>query len=62
MTCARCGKELTRDETGLSRKLISRATTIFFCIDCLAAEYRISAAQLREMIEHFRQAGCTLFL
>lgn len=62
MTCARCTRELTRDETGLSRKLISRATTVFYCIDCLAQEYRITPAQLREMIEHFRASGCTLFL
>ena len=33
MTCARCGKPLSSDETGLSRKLINRCTTVFFCLD-----------------------------
>lgn len=61
MNCSRCGRELTRDETGLSRKLISRATTVFFCLDCLGKEYHLERSQLLELIEHFRAAGCTLF-
>ncbi len=61
MTCADCGKELTRDETGLSRKLISRATSLFYCLDCLEKRFRIPKETLTEMIERFREAGCTLF-
>lgn len=62
MRCAACGVELTRDETGLSRKLINRGTTVFFCLNCMAEKYKLTVPQLREMIEHFRAAGCTLFL
>ena len=61
MTCADCGKELTRDETGLSRKLISRATSLFYCMDCFEKRFRISKETLAELIERFREAGCTLF-
>lgn len=61
MKCATCGRELTSDETGLSRKLINRGTTVFFCLDCLSRRFGISVAQLRELIASFRAAGCTLF-
>ena len=62
MTCSECGRELTRDETGLSRKLINRATEVFFCLDCLSRKFDLSKEQLTELIEHFRRSGCTLFL
>ena len=62
MNCAACGKPLTRDETGLSRKLISRATPECLCLECLSRRFRVSPEQLMEMAEHFRKAGCTLFL
>ena len=62
MICSECGKELTRNETGISRKLINRATTVFYCLDCLSHIYDLSKEQLEELIEHFRRSGCTLFL
>ena len=62
MTCAQCGRALTRDEEGLSRKLINRGTHLFYCLDCLAQMYHTDSETLRGMIERFRQAGCTLFL
>ncbi len=61
MICHTCGKTLSRDEVGLSRKLINRATDTFFCLDCLAARFRADKASLLAMIERFREAGCTLF-
>lgn len=61
MKCARCGRELTRDETGISRKLISRATQVFYCLDCLSVEFSTDRQTLEDMIERFRKAGCTLF-
>ncbi len=62
MTCAACGRApLTRDEIGLSKKLISRGTEICYCIDCLAGRFRVTRAQLTEMAEAFRSGGCTLF-
>ena len=61
MTCHRCGRELSANETGLSRKLISRATRVFLCFDCLGAEYRLTREQMLELIAHFKATGCTLF-
>ena len=62
MNCAQCGKALTRDEGGLSRKLINRGTKVFYCLDCLAQMNRTDRETLLGMIERFRQAGCPLFL
>ena len=61
MNCAECGAPLTRDETGLSRKLISRGTETFYCLTCLSRKFNVPVSQLEELIERFRQAGCTLF-
>lgn len=61
MICASCGRELTRDEAGLSRKLINRGTQTLYCLDCLGSMFRLSRSQLLELIEHFRATGCTLF-
>lgn len=61
MNCADCGAPLTRDETGLSRKLISRATRECYCLDCLGRRFHLSREQLLELAERFRAAGCTLF-
>jgi hypothetical protein len=62
MKCAECGRELDRDECGLSYKLISRAATQLYCLDCLSRQFRISKDELLRLAEQFREAGCTLFL
>lgn len=61
MNCARCGRCLTGDETGLSRKLISRGTTEFYCLSCLSGMFHTPVPRLQELIEHFRASGCTVF-
>jgi len=61
MTCCTCGRELTRDETGLTRKLVSRAAKDCYCLGCLGDMFRLTQAQLQELIDHFRESGCTLF-
>ncbi len=60
--CARCGALLSRDEVGLTRKLINRGAAEFFCLSCLAAHFEVSPDVLREKIREFRDMGCTLFL
>lgn len=61
MNCAACGRELTGDEQGISRKLINRGTTRLYCLDCLGEMFRLRREQLQELIDHFRAAGCMLF-
>jgi len=59
--CVTCGGELTRDEIGLSKKLINRGTTEYKCIACLSAYYQVSEERLHELIAQYRAQGCTLF-
>lgn len=59
--CMNCGKELTRDEIGLHKKLVHRAAKEFLCIKCLGEYYGISVEALLKKIEEFKRHGCTLF-
>ncbi|MBQ6288908.1 MAG: hypothetical protein IJK71_06665 [Clostridia bacterium] len=59
--CVRCGAFLTKDETALTRKLINRGATEFFCLSCLASHFQLSEEILRKKIEEFKAMGCTLF-
>ncbi len=59
--CVRCGAPLSRDETGLTRKLINRGAAEFFCLSCLAARFEVEPEALRRKIQEFRDMGCSLF-
>jgi hypothetical protein len=59
--CIRCGALLTGDEKALTRKLINRGTTQYFCLGCLADHFQVTEDILREKIREFRAMGCTLF-
>lgn len=61
MKCADCGKELEQIETGLSRKLINRGTSLFYCLDCLSRKFNVKRDELLAMAERFREAGCAFF-
>ena len=59
--CHQCQAPLSRDEVGLTKKLINRGTTEFLCYECLAKHFRVTVELLREKVEQFREMGCTLF-
>lgn len=60
--CYACGKEnLTKDEIGLTKKLVGRQTVRFFCLECLADQLDVTPEELLAKVEEFREAGCTLF-
>jgi len=60
--CMKCGAELSRDEIGLHKKLVNRGSKQFCCIHCLSEEFKVSEKELRELIERYRESGCTLFV
>ncbi len=60
-SCVRCKAALSRDEIGLHKKLVNRGSTEYLCIKCLSADFKIPEEKLRELIEHYRRMGCTLF-
>ena len=59
--CLKCGRTLTQDEIGLTRKMINRGAEHFFCLSCLACHFDVSEDILLEKIRQFREMGCTLF-
>ena len=62
MKCDKCGKELSKDEISLTKKLISRNAVEFLCMDCLASYIGTTVEELKNKIEQFKEEGCGLFL
>lgn len=56
-----CGKALNGDDIGATKKFLNRGAVRFCCLDCLAADFKVSRAFLEEKIAFFRENGCTLF-
>lgn len=61
-TCKVCCRELTRDEIGLTKKLINRGAAEFLCLTCLAEKFAMTEEECQTLIAHFREAGCHLFV
>jgi len=60
--CYVCGKTpLSKNEIGLTKKIINKKATHFYCIKCLAEELEVSEEELLAKIEDFKNDGCTLF-
>lgn len=59
--CKKCGKELSGNDIGLTKKLINRGSTEFLCIDCIAEKFDCTKELLEEKIRQFKETGCTLF-
>lgn len=60
--CHVCGKEpLTKNEIGLTKKLLNRDAKAFFCLSCLAEYLEVDEDYLREKVQDFKDEGCTLF-
>ncbi len=60
--CFVCGKEnLSKDEIGITRKLISKDIKQFYCLSCFAEYLEVTEEELLDKIEEFKDEGCTLF-
>ena len=59
--CKKCGKELSGNDIGLTKKLINRGSTEFLCVNCIAEKFDCSKELLEEKIKQFKESGCTLF-
>ena len=59
--CIRCGAPVTKDEIGLTKKLINRGCTEYLCIHCLASHFQVTEDVLLSKVQEFREMGCTLF-
>ena len=60
--CYVCGKKpLTKDEIGLTKKLIDKKAVSYYCLPCLAEYLEVTEEELRAKLEEFKNEGCTLF-
>lgn len=60
--CYVCGKApLSKDEIGITKKLIDKKTVNFYCLPCLAEYFEVDEDELVAKIEEFKNEGCTLF-
>ena len=60
--CYVCGKDsLTKNEIGLTKKLLDKKSKRFYCIDCLAEYLEVETEFLLVKIEEFKEQGCNLF-
>lgn len=60
-SCKKCGKELSGNDIGLTKKLINRGSTEFLCINCIAEKFDCTKELIEEKIRQFKESGCTLF-
>ena len=62
-TCYVCGKEhLSKDEIGITKKLLGRNEKKMYCLSCLAERLEVTEEELIDKIEEFKEEGCTLFI
>lgn len=60
--CSVCGKEnLSKNEVGLTRKLLNKDARRFYCLACLAEYLEVEADFLLEKVKEFKEQGCKLF-
>lgn len=61
-TCPICGKmPLSRDEIGMTKKLIDKQAETFYCLPCLAKLIEADEAELVAKVREFKAEGCPLF-
>lgn len=52
---------MTKDEIGLTKKIIDKKAATFYCLSCMAEYLEVTEEELLAKIEEFKNAGCTLF-
>lgn len=60
--CSKCNKTITLDEMAITKKMINRSTTVYYCTRCLADAFEVSEEDIRKKIVYFKEMGCTLFV
>lgn len=60
--CYICGKKnISKNELGLTKKLMGRNSKTFYCLPCLAEQLEVTVEELLDKIEEFKSEGCKLF-
>lgn len=60
--CYICGKmNISKNEIGLTKKLMGKSSKNFYCIACLAEQLEVTTEELQDKIQEFKNEGCKLF-
>ena len=59
--CKVCGRPLSGDDVGATKKLVNRGAKSFFFVPCLASRFGVEEDLIRKKIGEFKKSGCTLF-
>lgn len=59
--CISCHAPISADEIALSKKMINRSSTQYYCISCLASAFEVTEDDLQKKIQYYKSIGCTLF-
>lgn len=60
--CYICGKmDISKNEIGLTKKLVGQNSKNIFCISCLAEQLQVTTEELLDKIEEFKNEGCKQF-
>ena len=54
-------KDVSKNEVGLTKKLIGKYSKKYYCISCLAEQLEVTTEELKDKIEEFKNEGCKLF-
>jgi uncharacterized protein YlaI len=54
-------KDISKNEIGLTKKLMGNNSKKFYCISCLAEQLEVTTEELKDKIEEFKNEGCKLF-
>ena len=61
-SCYICEKEaLSKNEIGLTKKLLNMESKRFYCLDCLAEYLEVDTEFLLDKVQEFKEQGCKLF-
>ena len=60
--CYTFGKEdLSKNEIGITKKLIGEKIGYFYCLECLAEYLEVDIDFLNEKIKEYKEGGCGMF-
>lgn len=52
---------MSKNEIGLTKKLLDANSRHFYCFDCLAGYLEVDVELLLAKLKEFKEQGCTLF-
>lgn len=59
--CCGCAVSIEKDEIAITKRLVNRGTTSYYCRTCLADAFGVTTEDIDRCIQHYKRIGCILF-